>query len=57
MVYDASLIHPTRAIKGDKKSPALLEKVRVKKGSHLSGVKLGKDVKLEKGVRVEQQTK
>jgi len=40
-------------IKGDKKSPAVLEKVRIKKGSKLSGVKLGKDVKLEKGVVVE----
>jgi len=40
-------------IKGDKNSPALLEKVRVKKGSKLSGVKLGKDVKLEKGVIIE----
>jgi len=31
----------------------VLEKVRIKKGSKLSGVKLGKDVKLEKGVVVE----
>jgi len=42
-------------IKGDKKSPALLEQVRVKSGSHLSGVKLGKGVKLEKGVVVETE--
>jgi Divergent InlB B-repeat domain len=41
-------------IKGDKKSPALLENVRVKGGSKLSGVKLGKNVKLEKGVVVEK---
>lgn len=34
-------------IKGDKKSPALLEDVRVKKGSKLSGVKLGKGVVVE----------
>ncbi len=41
-------------IKGEKNSPAVLEKVRVRTGSHLSGVKLGKDVKLEKGVIVEE---
>ncbi len=40
-------------IKGDKKAPALLENVRMRKGSKLSGVKLGTNVKLEKGVVVE----
>jgi hypothetical protein len=40
-------------IRGDQKSPALLENVRIRQGSHLSGVKLGKNVKLEKGVVVE----
>jgi hypothetical protein len=40
-------------IKGDKDKPALLENVRVKGRSKLSGVKLGKGVKLEKGVVVE----
>jgi len=41
-------------IKGDKNQPALLENVRVKGRSKLSGVKLGKNVELEKGVVVEK---
>jgi hypothetical protein len=41
-------------IKGDKNAPALLENVRVKGRSKLSGVKLGKNVKLEKGVLLEK---
>jgi hypothetical protein len=39
-------------IRGDQKSPALLEKVRIRQGSRLFGVKLGKNVELEKGVTV-----
>jgi hypothetical protein len=42
-------------IKGDKDKPALLENVRVKGRSKLSGVKLGKNVKLEKGVLLEDK--
>jgi hypothetical protein len=42
-------------IKGDKNAPALLENVRVKGRSKLSGVKLGKNVKLEKGVLLEEK--
>jgi len=41
-------------IKGDKDHPAILENVRVKSGSKLSGVKFGKNVKLEKGVIIEK---
>jgi len=37
-------------IKGDQKAPALLENVRLRKGCQLSGVILGKGVKLDKGV-------
>jgi len=37
-------------IQGDNGDPALLEKVRVLKGSYLSGVTLGKGVVLEEGV-------
>jgi hypothetical protein len=44
-------------IKGDKDKPAFLENVRVKGRSKLSGVKLGKNVKLEKGVVIEQGEK
>jgi len=42
-------------ITGDKNAPALLENVRVKGRSKLSGVKLGKNVKLEKGVLLEDK--
>jgi hypothetical protein len=41
-------------ITGDKNAPAVLENVRVKGRSKLSGVKLGKNVKLEKGVLLEK---
>lgn len=42
-------------ITGDKNAPALLENVRVKSRSKLSGVRLGKGVKLEKGVLLEDR--
>jgi len=40
-------------LRGDNEAPALLEKVRVLKDSHLSGVSFGNDVTLEEGVIVE----
>jgi len=40
-------------IQGECKVPARLEKLTVKKGSHWSGVILGDQVKLEKGVTVD----
>ena len=43
----------TGTLKGDPHSPAWLEQVRIKSGSHLSGVKLGKGVRLEKGVVID----
>jgi len=43
-------------IQGDKKAPALLEQLTIKAGSHLSGVKLGKGVKVEKGAVVDEST-
>jgi hypothetical protein len=43
-------------IQGDKKAPALLTKLTIKAGSHLSGVKLGDGVKIEKGVVIEETT-
>ncbi len=42
-------------IEGDCQKPALLEKVKVKTGSVLKCVELGKNVKMEKGVTMEEK--
>jgi ADP-glucose pyrophosphorylase len=42
-------------IEGDCQQPALLENVKVKTGSVLKCVALGKNVKMEKGVMVEEK--
>jgi hypothetical protein len=41
-------------IKGDPKAPALLENVRIRSGSQLSGVTIGQNVTIESGVTMEE---
>ncbi|OQW87993.1 MAG: hypothetical protein BWK78_08595 [Thiotrichaceae bacterium IS1] len=49
-----SSLQPTSTLTGDCQAPATLENLKIKAGSHLSCVKLGKKVKLEKNVTVEK---
>ncbi len=44
-------------IQGDKSAPALLEALTIKAGSVVSGVKLGSNVIIEKGAKVEEEGK